>query len=260
MSSHFKQPNWPNQNTNPALPSFQVSYHPHPPTHYNHHQPRNHNRRGRGGGSTSFNNHRPASTGGGGYVRPRSNSIGVTRPKQDPNSSIKTNIRPRPATPIRLQRYDNYKSVLSSVEPNNNNTSSIISKTTSENFQHQQKIIQNQKKIIPEVVDQQQQHICELYSDTLDQCFDKTGVYVCKSYGPRCYIIQKVIKNSQLPNFLKYSSMHGFQRKTKTFIFWQKWVTKHKKSIFFIFYQNFATSDDFSKFHSAFGMLKHIPL
>ena len=145
-----------------------------------------------------------------GYVRPRSNSIGVTRANQD-HINTKTNIRPRPATPIRLQRYSadtNYKSVSgsSSAEPNNNNTSStIISKSTTNssenNFHHQQQQIQkiqlNNKKIIPppEVVVDQQQHICELYSDTLDQCFDKTGVYVCKSYGPRCYIIQKVIKN-----------------------------------------------------------------
>ena len=140
-----------------------------------------------------------------GYVRPRSNSIGVTRAKQDHNSNnTKRNIRPRPATPIRIQRYnsDNYKSIpaSSSAEPNNNNTSSttIISKTTTNSENNfRQKIQQNTEKIIsPEVVvDQQQQHICELYSDTLDQCFDKTGIYVCKSYGPRCYIIQKVIKN-----------------------------------------------------------------
>ena len=139
-----------------------------------------------------------------GYVRPRSNSIGVTRAKQDHNSNnTKRNIRPRPATPIRIQRYnsDNYKSIpASSAEPNNNNTSSttIISKTTTNSENNfRQKIQQNTEKIIPPevVVDQQQQHICELYSDTLDQCFDKTGIYVCKSYGPRCYIIQKVIKN-----------------------------------------------------------------
>ena len=138
-----------------------------------------------------------------GYVRPRSNSIGVTRAKQDHNSNnTKRNIRPRPATPIRIQRYnsDSYKSIpaSSSAEPNNNNTSSttIISKTTTNSENNfRQKIQQNTEKIIPpEVVVDQQQHICELYSDTLDQCFDKTGIYVCKSYGPRCYIIQKVIK------------------------------------------------------------------
>ena len=38
-----------------------------------------------------------------------------------------------------------------------------------------------------------QQHICQLHSDTLDQCLEKSGIYVCKSYAPRCFIIQKVI-------------------------------------------------------------------
>ena len=63
MSSHFKQPNWPNQNNHQhptTLPPFQQvnSYHPPPPpplSHYHQHhphQPRNHNRpRGRGGSS-----------------------------------------------------------------------------------------------------------------------------------------------------------------------------------------------------------------
>ena len=37
-----------------------------------------------------------------------------------------------------------------------------------------------------------QQHICQLHSDTLDKCLEKSGIYVCKSYAPRCFIIQKV--------------------------------------------------------------------
>jgi hypothetical protein len=40
----------------------------------------------------------------------------------------------------------------------------------------------------------EQQHICQLHNDTLVQCLEKNGVYVCKSYGPRCFIIQKVRK------------------------------------------------------------------
>ena len=35
-------------------------------------------------------------------------------------------------------------------------------------------------------------HVCQLHSDTLTKCLDTTGVYLCKSYSPRCYIIQKV--------------------------------------------------------------------
>ena len=38
----------------------------------------------------------------------------------------------------------------------------------------------------------EQQHICQLHNDVLVQCLEKNGVYVCKSYGPRCFIIQKV--------------------------------------------------------------------
>ena len=38
----------------------------------------------------------------------------------------------------------------------------------------------------------EQQHICQIHNNTLVQCLEKNGVYVCKSYGPRCFIIQKV--------------------------------------------------------------------
>ena len=49
-----------------------------------------------------------------------------------------------------------------------------------------------------------QQHICQLHSDTLDQCLEKSGIYVCKSYAPRCFIIQKVIfKEFSNKNFVQ---------------------------------------------------------
>ena len=35
-------------------------------------------------------------------------------------------------------------------------------------------------------------HICQLHSQTLDECLDQEGTYVCKALGPRSYIIQKV--------------------------------------------------------------------
>ena len=44
-----------------------------------------------------------------------------------------------------------------------------------------------------------QQHICQLHSDTLDKCLEKSGIYVCKSYAPRCFIIQKVNKGRSWP-------------------------------------------------------------
>lgn len=36
------------------------------------------------------------------------------------------------------------------------------------------------------------EHICRIHSETLVACLDKNGVYVCKSFGPRCFVIQKV--------------------------------------------------------------------
>ena len=62
----------------------------------------------------------------------------------------------------------------------------------------EQQLLQPQQ---PQQQQQQQQqldtfepegHICQLHNDTLADCLDKNGVYVCKSYGPRCFIIQKV--------------------------------------------------------------------
>ena len=44
---------------------------------------------------------------------------------------------------------------------------------------------------VPEFTEEQ--HICQLHNETLDKCFGETGTYVCKSYGPRCFIFQKVI-------------------------------------------------------------------
>ena len=35
-------------------------------------------------------------------------------------------------------------------------------------------------------------HICQLHNDTLNSCLDTEGVYLCKAYSPRSYIIQKV--------------------------------------------------------------------
>ena len=50
----------------------------------------------------------------------------------------------------------------------------------------------NDNQVVEHLAEQQQQHICQLHNDTLVQCLEKDGVYVCKSYGPRCFIIQKV--------------------------------------------------------------------
>lgn len=36
-------------------------------------------------------------------------------------------------------------------------------------------------------------HACQLHNEILSQCLDDIGTYSCKEYGPRCYIIQKVI-------------------------------------------------------------------
>ena len=52
----------------------------------------------------------------------------------------------------------------------------------------------NDNQVVEHLAEQQQQHICQLHNDTLVQCLEKNGVYVCKSYGPRCFIIQKVRK------------------------------------------------------------------
>ena len=54
----------------------------------------------------------------------------------------------------------------------------------------------NDNQLVENLAEQQQQHICQLHNDTLVQCLEKNGVYVCKSYGPRCFIIQKVRKFS----------------------------------------------------------------
>ena len=93
-------------------------------------------------------------------------SIGTTKSKELHHQKIK-----RPVTPIRLSNatFDsgrNYIAAAGNFGGGRNNP--------------------------PDLGPINQQHICELYSDTLDQCFDKSGLYVCKSYGPRCYIIQKV--------------------------------------------------------------------
>ena len=46
---------------------------------------------------------------------------------------------------------------------------------------------------VPEFTEEQ--HICQLHNDTLDKCFGESGTYVCKSYGPRSFIFQKVLDN-----------------------------------------------------------------
>ena len=91
-------------------------------------------------------------------------SIGTTKAKELHHQKIK-----RPVTPIRLSNatFDSGRNYIAAAG----------------NFG---------RKNPPDLATINQQHICELYSDTLDQCFDKSGLYVCKSYGPRCYIIQKV--------------------------------------------------------------------
>ena len=98
-------------------------------------------------------------------------SIGTTKSKELHHQKIK-----RPVTPIRLSNatFDsgrNYIAAAGNFGGGRNNP--------------------------PDLGPINQQHICELYSDTLDQCFDKSGLYVCKSYGPRCYIIQKVSNFNQ---------------------------------------------------------------
>ncbi len=40
----------------------------------------------------------------------------------------------------------------------------------------------------------EESHVCQLHNDTLNQCLDTEGVYLCKAFSPRCYIIQKVSK------------------------------------------------------------------
>ena len=99
-------------------------------------------------------------------------SIGTTKSKELHHQKIK-----RPVTPIRLSNatFDsgrNYIAAAGNFGGGRNNNP-------------------------PDLAPINQQHICELYSDTLDQCFDKSGLYVCKSYGPRCYIIQKVISTNK---------------------------------------------------------------
>ena len=90
------------------------------------------------------------------------NSIGTTKAKELHYQKVK-----RPVTPIRtFDSGRNYIATAGNFGGGRNNP--------------------------PDLAAINQQHICELYSDTLDQCFDKSGLYVCKSYGPRCYIIQKV--------------------------------------------------------------------
>ena len=51
-------------------------------------------------------------------------------------------------------------------------------------------VVNNNNQVEPNL--DEQQHICQLHNDTLVRCLEKNGVYVCKSYGPRCFIIQKV--------------------------------------------------------------------
>ncbi|TRY62183.1 hypothetical protein TCAL_11513, partial [Tigriopus californicus] len=43
-------------------------------------------------------------------------------------------------------------------------------------------------------------HICQIHNETLDQCLDQEGTYVCKSYGSRCFIIQKMPSSIRTTN------------------------------------------------------------
>ncbi len=45
--------------------------------------------------------------------------------------------------------------------------------------------------------DDEDAHICQLHTETLNQCLDTNGVYLCKAYSERCYIIQKVRRQSR---------------------------------------------------------------
>lgn len=44
-------------------------------------------------------------------------------------------------------------------------------------------------------------HVCQLHSETLSNCLDTRGTYLCMSYSPRCYIIQKVNFTYQIKLF-----------------------------------------------------------
>jgi len=65
--------------------------------------------------------------------------------------------------------------------------------------------IKEEKQHTPKIVQQQPQehapleeesHVCQLHNDTLNQCLEQNGEYVCKSFGPRCFIIQKVSEDT----------------------------------------------------------------
>jgi hypothetical protein len=59
---------------------------------------------------------------------------------------------------------------------------------------------------IPDVRGDAESHACQLHNEILGQCLDNTGIYSCKKYSPRCYIIQKVIHNiiRKLTRFLQH--------------------------------------------------------
>ena len=51
-------------------------------------------------------------------------------------------------------------------------------------------------------------HACQLHNEILSQCLDDIGTYSCKEYGPRCYIIQKVILEFTVVGFFIYKILH----------------------------------------------------
>lgn len=48
-------------------------------------------------------------------------------------------------------------------------------------------------------------HACQLHNEILSQCLDDIGTYSCKEYGPRCYIIQKVISEATVLGMFIYN-------------------------------------------------------
>ena len=117
--------------------------------------------------------------GGGGQfrlasTRPRSNSICAAKVRP----ATLANPRSTFVTSARFERN-------SKVEPAAALERKPITKTS---LLQQSKQTSNDFEV-PTAADE---HICQLHNDILVQCLEKNGVYVCKSYGPRCFIIQKV--------------------------------------------------------------------
>jgi hypothetical protein len=136
-------------------------------------------RRGRGG-SFQLGSSRPRSnsTGPSGHISSNPRGVVGVRP------NIPNRLYPKPSSAVVVPTFQQSSSVpikkpLPIVKPLvDKKPAVVVNALTTENTAEEE----------------QQQHICQLHSDTLDQCFDKAGVYTCKSYGPRCYIIQKVRK------------------------------------------------------------------